>query len=58
MENIKMSQKDHILTIEIDLSKRGKTSTSGKSVIVASTGGNIAIEGTEVKIGLNCYVAK
>jgi hypothetical protein len=58
MENIKMTQKGDILTIEIDTSKRGKTSTSGKSVIVASTSGNISVPGKEeVKIGINCYVA-
>jgi hypothetical protein len=58
MENLTMSQKGNILTIEIDISKRGNKSTSGKSIIVASTGGNIAVPGNEhVKLGLNCYVA-
>lgn len=57
MQNIKMSQKGNILTIEIDTSKRFGTSSSGKSTSVASTQGNIAIaEGSDVKIGINCYV--
>ena len=57
MNNIKMSKSGNILTIEIDVSKRGNTSGSGKSTLVASTGGNVAIaEGSDVKIGINCYV--
>jgi hypothetical protein len=57
MQNIEMKQEGNILTIKIDISKRGGTSKSGKSTSVASTGGNVAItEGSEVKIGINCYV--
>lgn len=57
MNNVKMTQKGNILTIEIDTSIRGNTSTSGKSIIVASTGGNVSVPGNEnVKIGINCYV--
>jgi hypothetical protein len=57
MQNIKMSQVGSILTIEIDTSKRFGVSSSGKSTSVASTQGNIAItEGSDVKIGINCYV--
>lgn len=57
MYNITTKTKGSILTIEVDLSKRGKLSASGKSIQVASTGGNVLIEGTEnVKMGLNIYV--
>ena len=45
-----------ILTLKIDLSKRFGKSSSGKSVIVASTEGNQPIEGTDYKIGLNVYL--
>ena len=56
MNNVKMTQNGVILTIEIDTSKRGGLSSSGKSVSIASTGGNVAIPGNEaIKIGINCY---
>ena len=59
MQNIKMSQKGNILTVEIDISQRGNVSSSGKSILVASTGGNVSVPGAEpVKIGINCYVPK
>lgn len=56
MTNCTMEVKDNILTIEIDLSKRYGKSKSGKTIIVASTLGNIAIpENSNIKIGLNVY---
>jgi hypothetical protein len=57
MNNIKMSQKGNILTVEIDISKRFGTSSSGKSTSVASTGGNVSLpDAPDVKLGINCYV--
>ena len=55
MKNVEMAVEDTILTIKVDLSKEFGPSSSGKSTIVASTGGNIAIPGREEKIGLNIY---
>jgi hypothetical protein len=56
MNNVKLSVKGSILTIEVDLSKRGNRSASGKSIQIASTGGNIAVpEFPDIKIGLNVY---
>ena len=55
MENMKMEVKGTTLTVVIDLSKRGKVSTSGKSTMIASTGGNVTIPGTNLKIGINAY---
>ena len=58
MQNIEQSLSGSILTLKIDLSKAGATSSSGKSVIIATTGGNKSITGYEnqnVKIGLNVY---
>lgn len=55
MKNVEMIVEDTILTIKVDLSKEFGPSASGKSTIVASTGGNIAIPGREEKIGLNIY---
>ncbi len=48
--------KDNKAIITIDLSHRGGLSGSGKSIIVASTGGNVTIPGTQVILGLNAYV--
>ncbi len=54
--NIRIEVKDNKAIITIDLAHRGGLSSSGKSVIVASTGGNVPIPGTNVILGLNAYV--
>jgi hypothetical protein len=54
--NINIEVKGDKAIITIDLSHRGGLSSSGKSVIVASTGGNVPIPGTNVILGLNAYV--
>jgi len=56
MKNVDMSVKGTILTITVDLSKEFGLSSSGKSLIIASTEGNISVpEKEEVKVGLNIY---
>ncbi len=56
MKNIEMTTEGNILTITVDLSQRFGKSSSGKSIIVASTEGNQSIPGNEeIKIGLNVY---
>lgn len=56
MKNVEMSVKENILTIKIDLSKEYGQSSSGKSVLVASTSGNVQVpECDGYKIGINCY---
>lgn len=56
MKNVEMQVEGDILTIRVDLSKEYGLSSSGKSVIIASTEGNQPVEGKEeVKIGLNVY---
>lgn len=55
-ENIKLEIKGDEAVITINLKHRGKPSGSGKSIIVASTGGNVPIPGTDVILGLNAYV--
>jgi hypothetical protein len=56
MKNVEMKVEGNILTIKVDLSKEYGLSSSGKSVIIASTEGNQSVEGREeVKIGLNIY---
>ena len=59
MKNVEMNLEDNILTIKVDLSKEFGPSASGKTIIIASTEGNIAIPGNdEAKIGLNIYKKK
>ena len=56
MENVKMSVAGDKLIIEVDLSKRGAKSSTGKTVRVASTDGNVPIDGyPEIKCGLNIF---
>ena len=58
MQNIKVSTKGSILTIEIDASVNLGASKSGKTQLVASTQGNqkLSVGGKEVYLGLNAYV--
>ena len=58
---MKVEIKDNKLFIEIDLEKPTKSS-SGKTLVVASTHGNIVtnieLDGKPVTIGLNAYIKK
>ena len=54
-----MKVEGNILTIKVDLSKEFGPSSSGKTTIISSTEGNVAIDGNEeAKIGLNIYRKK
>jgi hypothetical protein len=56
MKNCEMKLSGSILTITVDLSKDFGKSSSGKSVIIATTEGNVTVPETDdVKIGLNIY---
>lgn len=57
MTNMKMTTKGTTLTIEVDLSKRFEKSKSGKTTIIASSGGNVPVPGTDsgAICGLNIY---
>jgi len=56
MKNCDMKLTGNILTITVDISKDFGKSSSGKSIIIASTEGNVSIpEKEEIKIGLNVY---
>ena len=56
MKNVEMSVAGNILTIQVDLTKEFGPSSSGKTVIIASTEGNASAPGREeVKVGLNVY---
>ncbi|MEO5356176.1 MAG: hypothetical protein H7844_02630 [Nitrospirae bacterium YQR-1] len=59
MKNVEMSLTGNILTIKVDISKDFGPSSSGKTIIIASTEGNQSIPDSEaVKIGLNVYKKK
>jgi hypothetical protein len=58
MKNIQMSVEGNILTIKIDLSKEFGPSSSGKTIIVASTEGSVTVPERQEKIGLNVYKKK
>jgi len=56
MKNCEMVLNGNILTITVDISKEFGKSSSGKSVIIGSTEGNVSIpEKEDIKIGLNIY---
>ena len=59
MKNVEMKMEDNILIIKVDLTKEFGPSASGKTIIIASTEGNISIPNKEdIKIGLNIYKKK
>jgi len=59
MKNVEMTVEGNILKIKVDLSKEFGPSSSGKTIIIASTEGNVSIPGAEEKkIGLNVYRKK
>ena len=56
MKNVDLKVTGNKLVITVDLSKTQGTSASGKSEIIATTGGNQDVPGQAgVKIGLNIY---
>jgi hypothetical protein len=58
MKNVQMTVEGNILTIKVDLSKEFGPSSSGKTIIVASTEGNVPVPERAEKVGLNVYRKK
>lgn len=58
MKNVEMTVDGTTLTIKVDLSKEFGPSSSGKTIIIASTEGNVTIPSREEKVGLNVYRKK
>lgn len=59
LKNIELNVEGNKLIIVVDLDQEFGLSSSGKSITVASTEGNVAIPGREeIKIGLNIYKPK
>ncbi len=58
MKNVDLKVEGDILTIKVDLSKQFGPSASGKTIIIASTEGNVTVPDRDEKIGLNVYRKK
>ena len=58
MKNVELSVNDKILTITVDLTKEFGPSSSGKTIIIASTEGNFQLPGRGEVVGLNVYRKK
>ena len=59
MKNIDMTVEGNTLILKVDLSKEFGPSSSGKTIIIASSEGNVSIPGAEEKkVGLNVYRKK
>ncbi|MBU1966122.1 MAG: hypothetical protein KKD24_10010 [Proteobacteria bacterium] len=58
MKNVEMKVDGNILTVKVDLTKDFGPSSSGKTIIIASTEGNVSVDGHEAKVGLNVYRKK
>ena len=56
VENVSIRVDGSVRVIEVDLNQTLGPSSSGKSEIIATTGGNASIPGLEeVKVGLNVF---
>ena len=56
MQNVEFQVQGDTLLIRVDLRQELGESASGKSVIIGTTGGNVAVPGYEdIKVGLNVY---
>jgi len=58
MKNVEMAVEGNILTIKVDLTKDFGPSSSKKSIIIASTEGNVFVPDRQEKVGLNVYRTK
>jgi hypothetical protein len=58
MRNVETLVSGSVLTIKINLDAPGEPSTSGKSLVLGTTEGNVSVPGfPEIKLGVNCYRA-
>jgi len=56
MQNVQFQVQEDNLVMIVDLSQEVGESASGKSVIIATTSGNVSVPGRDdVKVGLNVY---
>ena len=58
MQNVSVQVEGNTLVLTVDLDQELGVSSSGKSVIIATTGGNVSLSVPgydEIKVGLNVY---
>lgn len=56
MRNVQANVTGQVLTITIQLDAPTSISSSGKSLVIASTEGNVSVPGRpDIKLGLNLY---
>jgi hypothetical protein len=56
MQNVKLTVEGHVLRIEVDLRQEQGPSSSGKTIIIATTSGNAPVAGQAgVLVGLNVF---
>jgi len=58
VKNVKLSVSGNTLTITVDLTQEFGPSSSGKTIIIASTEGNFPLPGRTEVVGLNVYRKK
>ena len=58
MKNVEMKVEGNILTLTVDLTKEFGPSSSGKTIVIASTEGNTSVPERDEKVGLNVYRKK
>jgi len=58
VKNVKLSVSGNTLTITVDLTQEFGPSSSGKTIIIASTEGNLPLPGRTEVVGLNVYRKK
>ncbi len=58
MKNVEISVQGNVLTITVDLTKEFGPSSSGKTIIIASTEGNFRLPEREEVVGSNVYRKK
>ena len=58
MKNVDISVDDNILTLRVDLTQSFGPSSSGKTIIIASTEGNYPLPDRIEVVGLNVYRKK
>ena len=58
MKSVEFSVEGNTLTITVDLTKEFGPSSSGKTIIIASTEGNFPLAGRSEVVGLNVYRKK
>ena len=58
MKNAEMKVEGSILTIRVDVTKEFGPSSSGKTIIIASTEGTVSVPERDEKVGLNVYRKK